>query len=459
MIPDASPPPSKFFAYLAVVVGGLLLLGGLAAAIGYLGLPFTAFGEDMLSQQLGQVAGMFLGLICGALAVYHGLRSILNHPSQPLKLPPAYFFWLAFAVVLGLGNVLLNFHVSEAYLFPPVFLLGAALPTVSVVAWAARRLGPAITWRQGALALVAGSTLSIVVALILESFLPYLAFLLVAPFRFIAGPFGDLFTSGNTDLLSRLLFSPLIIVFLVVTALEAPVPEEFAKGLCLPLFGRQRITTEPQAFMIGLACGAGFAILENMLYEGVYAQYNGWTWGGVTLLRGLGAVLHPIGAGLVALGWFHMPEGGPRKLFLAYLAAVGLHTLWNGGFAAFVYLTGLDYYGGFGPSLTLYGTAVEVLLVVFLTGLALALWWLLHRLTLSLAREVKPERFRAVVSRRALAVGAFACALVVVPIGAALGSAWSQIQAVVVAGPPTFTPSPTLPPTPTPVPTTPTPPP
>jgi len=418
---------------VAVIVGGLLLLGGAAAVFGYLGLPLF-FGEELLGAQLGQMAGMFLGLGGGALAVYHGLGSILNRPSHPLKLPPPYFFWIAFAVVLGLGNVLLNFHILEEFLFPPVFLLGAALPTASVVAWAARRLGGAITWRQAALALVAGSTLSIFIAIVLESFLPYLAFLLVAPLGFMAGSFADLFAPGDADLLSRLLFSPLIIVFLIATALEAPIPEEFAKGLCLPLFGRQRVTTEQQAFMIGLACGAGFATLENMLYEGVYAQYNGWTWGGVTLLRGLGAVLHPIGTGLVALGGFHMRAGGPRKLFMAYLAAVGLHTLWNGGFAAFGYLTGLDYYGGPGPSLTLYGTAVEVLLVVFLTALSLTLWWLLHRLTLSLARGIQPDRFRAVISRRALAVGAFTCILVFVPIGAALGPAWNQIVAVVVTG-------------------------
>ena len=41
--------PSKFWAYVTVVVGGLLLLSGCAAAIGYLGIPFFALGEDVLS--------------------------------------------------------------------------------------------------------------------------------------------------------------------------------------------------------------------------------------------------------------------------------------------------------------------------------------------------------------------------------------------------------------------------
>jgi len=91
-------------------------------------------------------------------------------------------------------------------------------------------------------------------------------------------------------------------------------------------------------------------------------------------LRGIGAVLHPLGAALVALGWFRMREGGVIKLLKAYALAVGIHTLWNGGFEAFVYITGIDYYGSLGPSFNFYGTAVEVMLVAYLVGLSLGLW-------------------------------------------------------------------------------------
>jgi hypothetical protein len=434
--------PSKFWAYVAVAAGGLLLLSGIAAAIGYLGLPFSTIGEDILGLgenilglQLGQMAGMFLGLICGTLAVYHGVGSILNSVSRAFKLPPVYLFWVAFAIVLGLGNVLLTFHVAEEFLFPPLFLLGAALPTLGVIAWATCRLGWPITWRQGALALVAGSTLSIFVTIVLGSMLPFLAYLLIAPLEFLAYSFGEFFAYGGPGFLERLFFSPLMIVFLITTALAAPIPEELAKALGVPLFGRQRITNERQAFAIGMACGAGFAILENMLYEGVYAQYSGWSWGGITLLRGLGAMLHPLGTALVALGWFRMREGGLGKLLRAYLVAVGLHTLWNGGFQVFLYLTGLDYYGGLGPSFNIYGLAVEVLLATFLVALSLGLGWLLYRLVTSLSQGVEPDLAPAIISPRALAVWSFACALVIVPIGAALGPAWSQIQAVILAGP------------------------
>jgi RsiW-degrading membrane proteinase PrsW (M82 family) len=343
-----------------------------------------------------------------------------------------YFFWIAFALVLGLGNVLLNFGLAVGFLFPPLFVLGAALPALSVLAWASSRLGAPITWRQAALALIAGSTLSIFIALVLEGILPFLVFLLLPPLHLLGGLSHEVTAPNQPDILARLFYSPLLIVFLLFTALQAPIPEEFAKALGLPLFGRKRIVEARQALMLGLACGAGFAIMENMLYEGIYAGMSGASWGGVTLLRGLGAVMHPICTGLIALGWFRARERGWGALLKSYAGAVGLHTLWNGGFAAFLFITGLDYYRGADLSVSLYGTGVQILLVVFLASLALALWWLLYRLMKGLRRGLEPQPALFVVSRRALAGWAIACALVIIPLGAALGPAWSSIQGVIL---------------------------
>ncbi len=121
----------KFLAYLATLVGGILLLSGIAASLGYFGLPAllgsSLSGEDLLGIQLGEMATIFLGLIGGGLALFHGLGAIANKHSSPLKLPPFYFFYILFALTLGLGSLLLNYPISTEYLFPPLFLLGAAL--------------------------------------------------------------------------------------------------------------------------------------------------------------------------------------------------------------------------------------------------------------------------------------------------------------------------------------------
>jgi hypothetical protein len=431
MIQTASAP-GKFWAVVSVIVGGLLLLSGLVSALGYLGLPLLASSGNFLGPQLGVMAGMFLGLVCGSLAVFHGIGTLSGRPSRAMRLPPVWIFWIAFAVVLGLGNLMLNFHIAEAYLFPLLFLLGAALPTLGVLAWITRRLGWPISIRQGALALVAGSTLSILVAIVAESILPYLAYVLIGPLQFLAASFGDLLSGGGSGFIERLFYSPLAIVFLITTAVAAPIPEEIAKSLPLLIFGRRRIQSERQAFAIGVASGAGFAILENMLYQGLYAQANGWTWGGITLLRGIGAVMHPLCSGLVALGWYRMRERGVGAWVKALGLAIGIHTLWNGGFDVFVFFSGLSYYHA--ATVNLYGLATEVLLVAFLAALALGLWWLLRRQAANLAQDITADLAPEIVSTRALAGWAFACALVVVPIGAALGGAWPQIAAVIASG-------------------------
>jgi len=431
--------PSKFWAYIAVLTGIFLMLSGIAAAVGYLGLPVMLPFEDALSYELGNIAALYLGLVGGALAVYHGISSISGRASSVFKLPSFYVFWILLALVLGLGNLILNEDIVTDYLFPPLFVLGAALSTFAVVGWAFRRMDWPLTWRQAALAFVCGSTLSVVVAIILEGILPYLAYVLIEPLGFVAEAFADL-GWGSSGFVERLFVSPLIIVYLIFTAFQAPFPEEFAKALGIPMFGRLRITNERQAFAIGLASGAGFAILENMLYEGLYANYNGWSWGGITLLRSIGSVLHPIGTGIIALGWFRMKSGGAGKLFKAYLLSVLLHTLWNGGFEPLVYLTGLDYFAGEGASLSFYGETLNILLIGYLVLLSVALWWLLRRIVTGLAQAVGAEASAepgpslepALITRRSLAVWAVACAAVIIPIGATLSPAWDAIQKAIV---------------------------
>jgi hypothetical protein len=420
-----SAKPSKFWPCVALAAGVFLLFCGALALIGYLGLPAVFPGADPLGPQLGQMAGMFLGLICGGLAAFHGWRSLRGKPSRRLKSPPAYAYWIAFAVVLGLGNVWLNFPAGKAYVFPILFLLGAALPTLSVVAYAAPRLGWPATWRQGAMALVAGSTLSIWITIVLQIAILVFFYVVVPQLGYI-----DIF-GAEANLFERLFFSPALIFFLTITALQAPITEEIAKGLGVVAFGRRRLTNERLALLVGLTCGAGFAIIENMLYEGMYVSFSSWSWGGVTLLRGLGAVLHPVCTGLVALGWFRARKRGVGQLLKAYAIAVGLHTLWNGGYSALMYLAGYGFYANPGPSIRVYGTAVGLALVLLLAALAAGMWWLLHHLVRQYAHRVEPRIAPTVVSRRALAGWAAACALVIIPIGTALGPVWEDIQATI----------------------------
>jgi hypothetical protein len=127
-----------------------------------------------------------------------------------------------------------------------------------------------------------------------------------------------------------------------------------------------------------------------------------------------------------------MKEQGAGTLFKAYFLSVGLHTFWNGGFEPLVYLTGLDYFAGEGSSLSIYGETLNVLLIGYLVLLSIGLWWLLRRIVNGLSERVTPDLTPATISRRAIAAWAVACAVVIIPIGAALSPVWDSIRTLIL---------------------------
>lgn len=431
---------SRFWAVLALLTGIVLILSGIAAGSGYLRLAlFDFFGGDVLVSELSVIGAVALGLIGGGLALWHGVNSLRRVRSQPLRLPPFYFFYIAFALVLGLGNLLLVGGTGRLFsdetvrlYFPPIFILGASLPVFAALAFAFRRLNWPVTWRQASLMFVSGGTLSIVVTVLLSIVLPYIYYTLVTPLEFLAEVFVWVVSPGGGGLFERLFESPLIFFYLVYIAFQAPLPEEFAKALG-PGFMGKRVTSERMAFALGLASGAGFAVVENMRYQGLFAQFYGWSWGGITALRGIGAIDHALWTAIIALALYRERErtvGWLKRLGKAYLFSVGLHTLWNGGYMALLYLVGVDHFAGSGPSFSLYGEYLEISLIVILVAMTALNWWIMVRYTNSLQSgpvgEVAPLR----VSKRAVAGWAFACVMVIVPIGAAIGQAWGEIRKV-----------------------------
>lgn len=432
---EQTKKPSKIPAYIVTILGFGLLLSGLAAGSVYIGVPLFSYPGNILVQELGLMAAMFLGLICGTMAIRHGIGSIAGQKTKRANLYRWWGYYVVFALALGLGNLVLIYDIAADLVFPIFFLLGASMPTVAVISWVSKRLGNPVSTRQAWMAFISGSTLSIIVTIILGSVMFIVFYLLIRPLEFIAWSITDLLYEIGPGFLSRLFESPLILIFLIYTAIQAPFPEEFAKALGMPIFGRLRIDSERKAFMLGVYSGAGFAILENMLYESLYAQWAGWSWGGVTFLRGIGSILHPLGTGIVALGWYRKKEKGWGALLKAYMLAVVIHTLWNGGFEPWVYLTGLDNFNLYSSAITIYGETLEIVLLVYLVGLTAGLWWLMRRVTDGFMGDVEVPVMRELglptMTPRSLALMALGMVLTIVPIGAALGPAWPDILEVI----------------------------
>jgi RsiW-degrading membrane proteinase PrsW (M82 family) len=198
--------------------------------------------------------------------------------------------------------------------------------------------------------------------------------------------------------LERLFFSPALAVAMVGGAVVAPLLEELTKPLGAILLGR-RLRGPAEAFLVGMAGGVGFAIVENMLYESGGFRL----WAAVATLRGVGGVLHPLNAGLVA---------------------VGIHALWNGGLTLLFSAAGAYFFATDTWEVDVYGLGQPGIVLVFMVLEAVALWRLLVLVTDQLAgasQTVAGGLNLGLDQPRRLAAWAVGLMLIVVPIGALYG--------------------------------------
>lgn len=118
----------------------------------------------------------------------------------------------------------------------------------------------------------------------------------------------------------------------------APWIEEALKAIIMiGLFRFNRIGYKLDAVISGFAIGAGFSVIENILYLTIFPFYGAGTW----LVRGLGtAVMHGTTLAVVAATAHELAERETREAagefdfhlwwFLpGYLAAVAIHTTFN----------------------------------------------------------------------------------------------------------------------------------
>lgn len=338
--PPIVPPVPKRDTYTLVVgiaafaCSCITIIGGLLALL-VLGIVNLASYQSMDVAQQFAVNMLFLtlaiaGIVGGSFCTYHSARSLfLRRPSRSISITHFGLFLILYLVTLGISYEL---HLQgRDTVFPALTALliymAATFPVLTILALGLRNLrnrevntGPT-TWRRLTLALVSGSTLSVLLAGVLELIFALLLF----------GKQGSLLqpviSSGGTssDMRENILL-------LITLAVIAPVIEELVKPLAVViLIGR--IRSKAEAFTLGLACGLGFNLVETTSY--ISQNYSSWL--NVALVRSGAGLLHGFGAAMAALGWYYLThkEEGParRRILLASacaLYAIIQHSLWNG---------------------------------------------------------------------------------------------------------------------------------
>ncbi len=114
-------------------------------------------------------------------------------------------------------------------------------------------------------------------------------------------------------------------IFAVMAGL-IPLLEELLKPLALWFFAGRPLTPK-EGLLGGMICGAAFALFESL---GSLVSIESVSWASVAIGRIGTGVLHVTASGLVGWGMAKAwSEGRIGVLAGAYLAAFGLHSLWN----------------------------------------------------------------------------------------------------------------------------------
>tara|TARA_B100000676_G_C17827427_1_gene705978 strand:+ start:55 stop:894 length:840 start_codon:yes stop_codon:yes gene_type:complete len=121
---------------------------------------------------------------------------------------------------------------------------------------------------------------------------------------------------------------------LILVSVIAPFVEELLKPVGL-IFILKRLKTPYEGVLYGVACGMGFAIIENMLYElFILLWYGSDAWTLNAFVRGIGStVLHAVGPAAIgfAVAYSRQMEVSMKSyLIYAYIFGFVMHAAWNG---------------------------------------------------------------------------------------------------------------------------------
>jgi hypothetical protein len=324
---------------LLLAGGVVLLVGGASCAVLYLVLPFVHPGPDLLTTSVTIASLAAIGLTLGYGLAYQARSFLRGHPSGAFFPPPPWRLAALSVLALLLGQSMVSVMPTArltSLAFPPLHVLVAATPALVILAFVGRRTRAA-SWRTAILELSHGALLAPLGALVAE-LMALLGILVVFSLIAALTPGGldrlvELSTNlqdpawlENPENLTRLVLSPAALLAIVlVFVVLAPMIEEFLKGLGVLALG-YRLRAPAEAWLWGVACGAGFAIGES-LFNGSIALEG---WGAVMLMRCAASLMHCMASGVMGLGWHQaLVSRRPWRLLAAYGASTGLHALWN----------------------------------------------------------------------------------------------------------------------------------
>lgn len=315
---------------------GIAALGTLAGVISIV-LGIVGEQADSLVMATFGMSVLVLALSFGLAVAWHAWQAIQNRPSALFRPRMVGLLVLTFMLAVLAGQTVLSLNLLPTILFPPFHAAAAILPAVIILALVGRRLGGITSWREVVLATASGAFLSTALAFSLEALI--LAGLVTATLASVAirpGGLEMLQTVGtymqDPARLQALAATPaaflspaLVTAVLAIVAGLIPVLEESVKTVGVGLMAYRKLTLS-RAFLWGLACGAGFAMVEGLLNTASGLE----AWAPVIVLRVGATLLHCTTGALMGLAWYMVLAERRWDYGIGlFIASVSIHSLWN----------------------------------------------------------------------------------------------------------------------------------
>ena len=316
---------------------GLIALGGLLVLLPLI-MPAALEDVVVVVASYGLIS-LTVGLcLCGV-----GLRGWQNRSSRRFYSKWVWGLLLALILIIGVIGASFPAEGQSGFLFAPLHFALITLPGLllfSLVSLLAGS-GAAISIRRMLLAVIGGVS-SIILALPVE-FIGLMLSSLVGAAITLLTPGGEAEIDRIVQLMMRwvetppsdeseimgMLASPLVLMTLGLTlAIITPVVEEFGKTLVMGLLGIWSRPSLLPSFLMGAACGLGFAWFEGV-GNGALGLGASSAWGISVSMRFLATAMHALTSGILGLGWGWFWRRRRWALPLCYVVSVLLHGLWN----------------------------------------------------------------------------------------------------------------------------------
>jgi len=240
-------------------------------------------------------------------------KKLGSFSKRELQLPGSGFLFFSFLFALAVGLVALGERGPFIYLFPIAFVVAFTFPGLIWISYVYDRTIKSPEPQRLVLIALAWGMFSTLPASLLND---TGARIIDVNQNALLGN-GDF---GNAEL--------------ILVSVIAPLVEELLKPIGL-IFVMKRLRTPYEGVLYGVACGMGFAIMENLLYElFILIWYGADVWTINAFVRGIGStVLHAVGPGAVGYALAlsnQMQTPQSKTLPIAYLFGVIMHGLWNG---------------------------------------------------------------------------------------------------------------------------------